>query len=386
MREKGSWSEATFKTREAEVKATGRGSSTFEGEQRAQAGKGLDRLVDPKEMGVIRMAKNLLVPQEDFFVLEFGAAMPVLSLLDTTGSMGGNVDVAFRVLPKVQNLLVQGRNAVLARYHTQIATGVIQDMVDRFPFQWSQFEPDNEVERQMGLLVPDRNGGDLIEDYQLGLFGAAYLTDTSIAQYGLRGYCFIVGDQIGRGEIRFRDLQKVFGPQVLEKAFGLNASQDIPSLAETAQKFLQNWHGFYLSVGNNEWTLAWWRNLLGRERVIVLPCTDDLAEIQACIIGLTEGVLDFQSAQDFLKEAAVAPERAVMIIEALKNMPVGLQKSFPNFNRIPLVGSKFASREDIWPMGSRPATGIKKTRPKTKPAPESEPSSKKSKKDEPWKL
>ena len=199
MREKGDWSRATY--RDTETKTKKFGSATFVGEERARQGKGLDSLIDPSQRGVIRESNNLLVPDGDEFILKFGVAMPVETDFDTTGSMGGNVDVAFAVLPKVQGLLVQGANAVLRRYHTQIATGVIQDRLDRFPYQRSQFEPDNEVERQMGLLVPERSGGDSTEDYQLGLFAAAHLTSTSITRYGLRGYYFVVGDEIGRDSL-----------------------------------------------------------------------------------------------------------------------------------------------------------------------------------------
>src|SRR3989344_1879826 len=158
--------------------------------------------------------------------------MPVKTEFDTTGSMGGNVEIAFRVLPNVQNLLVQGPRAVLKRYHTQIATGIIQDKVDRYPYLVSMFEPDNEVERQMGLLVPDRSGGDATEDYQIGLFATAYLTKTSISRYGLKGYYFVVGDEIGRDELDKKVLKQVFGPDVMEKAFGSTEPRSLPTTKE----------------------------------------------------------------------------------------------------------------------------------------------------------
>jgi hypothetical protein len=122
MRKKGSWSSNSFKAAAAE--ATSKGSATHRGEQRAREGKGLDPLVDPKAYGVIRLSLNLMLPEGSQFVLPAGVAMPVKTDLDTTGSMGGNVDIAFRSLPKVFDLLAHGDRAVLKRYHTQIATGV----------------------------------------------------------------------------------------------------------------------------------------------------------------------------------------------------------------------------------------------------------------------
>lgn len=362
MREKGSWSDVTYKSRATEAKV--RGSSTYEGEERARQGKALDPLVDPSKYDVVRGSNNLLVPDGDEFVLQFGVAMPNETDLDTTGSMGGNVDIAFGVLPKVQNLLIQGLNAVLNRYHTQIATGIIQDRVDRYPYLRSMFEPDNEVERQMGLLVPEKGGGDDTEDYQLGLFAAAYLTKASITQYGLKGYYFVVGDEIGRDELDQRVLEQVFGPTVMEKAFGW-PPQSLPSTAEVAKRVLENWHAFYLQVGQNSGTTKWWSKLLGRNRVIQLPQTEDIAEVQACIIGLIEGVLDKKSAIDFISGVDGNRNSAKRIVEAVSDIPIGLQATYPNFNRIPPAGSRFKSREDIWPIDSKESKPAKSAKPAT---------------------
>ena len=370
MRRKGSWSEATYTSRSTEAKT--RGTATYEGEDRVLQGKGLDPLIDPSKYGVIRESNNLLVPDGKEFVLQFGVALPVETDLDTTGSMGGNVDVAFGVLPKVQDLLVKGSGAILKRYHTQIATGIIQDRGDRYPYLRSMFEPDNEVERQMGLLVPERGGGDATEDYQLGLFAAAYLTKTSIMQYGLKGYYFIVGDQRGRDEFDQNVLKQVFGPTVLEKAFGSRPPQSLPSIAEAAKKVIANWHVFFLQVGELPPITRWWANILGSDRVVNLPQTEDLAEVQACIIGLTEGVLDLRSAADFLNDSKrnldqkVASSRIVMTIG---DIPIGLQTTYSNFNRIPAAGSRFKSREDIWPISvkePKPAKSIKTGEPSKK--------------------
>lgn len=350
MRKKGSWSDATYRSTVEEVRKSG--SATYVGEERARQGKELDPLVDPSKYDVVRGSNNLLVPDGDEFVLQFGVAMPVETDFDTTGSMGQNVDVAFKVLPRVQGLLVQGKNAVLRRYHTQIATGIIQDKDDTYPYLRSMFEPDNEVERQMGLLVPERLGQDAPEEYQLGLFAAAYLTKATIRRYGLKGYYFVVGDETGREKLNLKLLERVFGPKVMEKAFGSKPPQSLPTTRDAAKKVLEDWHAFFLQVGRNSETTEWWSNLFGRERVILLPRTGDLAEVQAAIIGLTEGILNWRSAIEFLKEAD-ASSRAANIIEAISQIPMGLQATYPNFDKIPMAGARFKSREAIWPIGSK---------------------------------
>ncbi len=342
MREKGSWSSATYTSRATEAKETG--SATHKGEQRAREGKGLDPLVDPKGHGVIRQALNLLVPDGDEFVLSKGAAMPVKTDLDTTGSMGGNIEIAFASLPNLLHLVAQGSRAVLKRYHPQIATGVVQDQGDEFPYEHTQFEPDNEIDRQMGLLVPNKGGGDATEDYQLGLYAAAHLTETSIINYGLKGYYFAVGDECGRDEVRSTLIRQIFG----EAHAKLQGNQPT---RELGQLLLTRWHGFFLQVGTNPSTTRWWERVFAKDRVVILPKTKDLALVQACIIGLTEGVLDLQSVPDFLRaEAKTSKEDANGIVRAIGHIPLRAQAELPGFADIPLVGSRFASRADIWPI------------------------------------
>lgn len=355
MREKGSFSSTVHATRASEART--RGSVTAEGEQRAHEGRGLDPLVDPREYGGFRRSHNLLVPDGDGFRLSFGPAMSVKTGLDTTGSMGGNVEIAFAALPKVHHLLVQGSRAVLKGYHTQIATAVIQDVVDQFPLQVSQFEPDNEIDRQMTLLVPEKGGGDAPEDYQLDLFATAFMTETAITRYGLRGYYFVVGDEVGHSSFTKKLLQRIFGDEAIE-SLGL---QKAPSLDEVVERLLRNWHAFYLQVGDDERTTQWWHERLGANRVVRLPQTEDLAEVQACIIGLTEGVLDLQSATEFLvEETKISKSGAQRIVAAVSGIPIGLQTTFPNYGKLPAAGSFFTNREDLWPSEASDSPAPKK--------------------------
>ncbi|HEY4484464.1 MAG TPA: hypothetical protein VI978_01940 [Candidatus Paceibacterota bacterium] len=363
-REKGDWSSKTYAATSDTVRTVGGGRATYEGERRAQEGKGLDRLVDPKSFDGGRESNNLLLPQADGkFLLQFGTAMPVKSDLDTTGSMGNNVDIAFRVLPKKLGLFVQGPNAVLKRYHVQIATGVVQDRDDQFPYQVTQFEPDNEIDRQMGLLVPNRAGGDSTEDYQLALYYTGYRTKTAISKYGLRGYNFIAGDQIGRDILGRTVTRRVLGGQV-----------ELPKGFETVQlgkKLLENWHAFYLQVFDTDYVTSWWRQVLGQDRVVILPRTEDLAEVEAVIVGLTEGVLDLKTSVDFLTESGVGKTDAKKIVEAVAGIPLKAQANLKNFDKIPMAGAIFASRDDIWPISGSvskagPKTGKSKTDKKKK--------------------
>ncbi|MDP3899931.1 MAG: hypothetical protein Q8Q23_02510 [bacterium] len=342
MRDKGAWSSRSYESTHSEVKREG--SATYKGEQRAKQGKGLDSLVDPKTHDGYRESNNLLVPKGNKFLLKENIAMPVMTGLDTTGSMGDNVNIAFSVLPDLLKLLVLDERAVLRnRYHTQICTSVIQDIADNFPFQISEFEPDNEVEKQMQLLVPESQGGDNTEDYQISLYAAAFRVKTSIVKYSLKGYYFIVGDEIGREQLTVSDARKIFGDVDMPQS-------DIP-VRTLGKTVLSKWHAFFLQVGGSGYITDYWAKIFGKERTVLLPHTEDLAQVQAVIIGLTEGIFDLQNAADFLCEvASTKKEKARQIVRAVSNIPLRAQADLPNFKKLPRAGSLFASREDVWPI------------------------------------
>lgn len=356
-REKGGFSAITYIARAAAISEKGE-SVTHRGEQRARRGEGLDALVNPLSHAGSREAVNLLIPQDDGkFLLRDGVAMPVLNLVDTTGSMGGNVEVAFKGLPDSIRMLVQSPRSVLSRYHVQIATGVVQDVGDLFPLEISEFEPDNEIENQMGLLVPEHNGHDETEDYQAALWYAAYRIRTSVVKYGIKGYCFVTGDEKGRGQMDSSLAKRIADVQL---------QSDIPS-TKIGSEIAKTWHPFYLQVGAKSHATGWWQQILGEEHVIMLPsdilC---LAAVQSAIIGLTEGTLDLQSVADFLVAETAESQicrldkrAAAEIARRISHIPVGAQQKLPGFDRIPEKGSVFASRDDLWPVGLAAVTATK---------------------------
>ncbi|MCX6795502.1 MAG: hypothetical protein NT165_02110 [Candidatus Falkowbacteria bacterium] len=197
---------------------TSKGSATKAAEQRIEAGIGLHEYVDPKGNGVIRRSISWLEPDgKGGFFLFRGTAILVENRLDSTGSMKGNVKVAMRVLPQTIRLLKEVPGAVLDRYDVQIITGIFGDVVDKFILCRSQAEFDERIAEQMTHLFPEGKGGDETEDPQFGLFGAAYLTAATIRELGLKGYDFTITDAPGRDYVSMENLERVFGPEVLEK-------------------------------------------------------------------------------------------------------------------------------------------------------------------------
>lgn len=330
---------------------TGGKSATHVGEQRHKEGKGLHDLIDPKGNGVIRVAKSWLEPKDDgtFYLLR-GTAMLEETRLDTTGSMGNNVDIAMRVLPKTFKLLAEGPKAILGRYDTQMITAIFGDVTDNYILCRSQAETDERIAEQMSYMVPERDGGDSTEDPQYGLFGAAYLTFSTAKQLGLKTYDFTVTDADARDFVTLKNLIRVFGPEVMEKveSNGHNFNRGLPSTKEIVSDLLKTTHAFVLSVNGSK--ANYWQDIFGPERVVEISDLNLLPEMKAVIIGLTEGVLELGTVEDYLtKEAGLSQASAARIKRAVAGIPIGAQTRLENFDKIPLRGDIFAQKDDLWP-------------------------------------
>jgi hypothetical protein len=339
------------------------GPATDRAEQHARHTGKLDPLVDPAEYGVIRRSLLRYEERSDgLFELTIGTSVPVETRVDTTGSMGGNVDTALRVLPQAYELC----SSVLPGCDLHMATGIFGDISDRFVLCRPQFEMLAEkLVEQLTLMVPERAGGDMPEDPHYGLFGGAYLTAAYINCIGLKRYDFTVSDAPARDQLSASQLKRIFGSEVFEKA-AYNGHQidenDLPSTDEVVQDLLQGAHAFFLQVGQHFETTRFWTRIFGTERVVTLPSTELLPQVQAVIIGLTEGTLELEQVGDFLAEHNVSVNAAQAIVRSVSNIPIGAQAALPNYNRRPQKGDIFREKVDVfkktnlWPIDPHEVT------------------------------
>jgi hypothetical protein len=345
------------------VETTGGGRATHAGEERQRKGLGLDPLVDPAGHGVIRRSlRRFEIIAKGHLRLTKGLPMNVETLLDTTGSMGGNVQLAFDALPELYDLLAGGQQAVLARYDTQITTSIFGDVVDSYVLQRSQAEMDEKIAKQMTLMVPEGQGGDGPEDPEAGLFGAAYLTHCTVNAYGLKRYHFTVTDAPTHGSVTLETLERVFGKEVMAKV----AENDLIRLPENrfpeivkgkifktgalVADLLREAHAFLIAVGGG--CRQHWKQSYGEERIVTIPTTEFLPHVQAAIIGLTEGLITLRGVKKFLQTQGKLSERdAESIAEEVAGIPIGAQAKLRNFSKIPLEGAIFEKRQHLWPIG-----------------------------------
>jgi len=332
------------------------GSATHVGEERIRRGQGLDPLVDPAGNGLIRrsMARKDQRP-DGFWEMTVGTPMLAETLLDTTGSMGSNVAIALDRLPHLYDLLKESDQAVLGRYDLQLITSIFGDVMDSYVLNRSHAEMGDKITEQMTMMYPEGGGaGNGKEDPQYGLFAAAYLTAAETNGYGLKTYHFTISDEPIYEEYDEQTLIRVFGETVFEKVAenGHEVSRhELPDVKKVINDLLTRAHAFFLQVGDRGGVNEQWSRLYGSDRVIRLPSVELLPQVQAAIIGLTEGVIDLQSLEDFLLANEVGPQNAKEIARSVAGIPIGAQAALPGFGEIPTAGALFENKTDLKPVG-----------------------------------
>lgn len=338
------------------------GPSTRAGYEKVQNSGKLDPLVDPAGYDVIRRSLIRFEERPDgLFVVTVGLPVPVETRLDSTGSMGDNVDKAVKVLPDSYELT----SYMLPGADPQMSIGIFGDCVDRFVLCRAQFEMTApKLVQQLTLMFPEGNGGgNGGEDPQYGLFGGAYLTDAYINRIGLKGYDFTITDEPARDYLSRDQLIRVFGESVFEKAAQNGFTIDpkaLPSTKQVITDLQKRAHTFVILVKRRSWrgdggdyasdTLRFWPSVIDPSRIIRIPRVELLPQVQASIIGLTEGTLSLQELEGFLKEHEVTGSDAQEIIRSVANIPIGAQTTLPNFGKGPKVGDVFREKTDLWPM------------------------------------
>jgi len=341
--------------------AGGKKAATAEAEKKVKSGGGMDPMVDPKglsHLGSIRRSLPRFEKYKKLWRLTRGMPMWLLTLLDVTGSMGGNIELAFESLPLLYEMLTSGKIPILGRYDVQIGTSAFGDVDDEKtpqgipPFTWTQFEMAEKIAIQMSKLIPTKGGGsNNKESPEFGLFGAAYLTNCRINDYGLKGYHFTLSDDNVPENIDLYWLKQIYGDGVLDTAkengYEFKGGK-LPNTARVVADLQKKAHAFFLEV-HGPAVQEQWAGFYGADHVVQIPSTQNLHAVQATIIGLTEGVITLTTAGEFLEEHGISKADAKAIVRSVAHIPVGAQTLLPNFSKLPLAGDLFAEKTDLWP-------------------------------------
>lgn len=331
-----------------------RGPATRVAEERVRKTGKLDPLVDPAEYGVIRRSLIRFEERPDgLYAVTIGLSIPIEVRLDTTGSMGDNVDRAIKVLPDTYALAAK----MLPGCDPHLAIGIFADCMDNFVLCRPQFEMTAEkLTHQLTLMFPEGGGyGNGGEDPQYGLFGGAYLTAAYCNRIGIKGFDFTITDEPARDYLSEKQLVRVFGPDVFDKVRqnGFDISEnELPSTKQVIKDLQERAHAFILLVGNRYDAAQFWPTVIDSSRIIRLPRIELLPQVQASIIGLTHGTLSLQELEPFLRESGVKDRDADAIVRSVANIPLAnlTEADIAHFLAAPKAGDVFRTKTDLWPM------------------------------------
>lgn len=309
----------------------------------------LDPLIDIT--GKNRVARNAMSSEGDKAVLTLGITLPIWTGFDGTGSMAENSSRAHAAQGNIHAML----NAIRKRYNPQLSASVIQDVSDTHsPFQMTQFEGDERIAEQLRLLIPDGAGGDAIEDYQLSLAYLMLATDTDIVNfYGLKGYGFIVGDQIGRENVTKEEVKAYLG----------HTLQNTMTTKAVVELLLPKWHMYYIHVGSGgrggseDFATEWWKDKFGVGHVVIAHDPNLIAEVQCALIYVTEteqpteeGLHDFLTDNGSNKSITKDNSKKIWSWIVETGVEFGAQTKFPGYGDIPMPGDVFEHYRHQWPI------------------------------------
>ena len=286
----GNWSDPAYQAARTARRATGASAFTHTTNiASGAAAAGVHETLDP-------LADGSLVTREARDSDDHPASTPIAVIFDETGSMGE--------VPKMLVEKLDGLHGLVARkgYVTdpQICFGAVGDgrLYEKAPFQIGQFESDNRMADQLGLIyLEGQGGGNGGESYGLiaRFFDTQVVTD-AWEKRGQKGYLFIVGDEPYFDQVDAKELAY------------LGIDEEPQSTADLFNRVQERWHVFFIhpvegSYQDGAARMGWqmnagdgytsrpWRALLG-ERYISGTTTEAVCETIALAIGMTEGTID----------------------------------------------------------------------------------------------
>lgn len=213
-------------------------------------------------------------------------SVPVVLILDETGSMGNVIKQIQKSIRSIMKLLVS--KGYLPHPHIMVIA--IGDALnhEKAPLQVSQFESDDKIEQCIDdIFIEGNGGGQKRESYQNAAYVVAYKTRTDHwDKRGRKGYVFFFGDEMNHP----------FRKDEVVSLIGTDDERNLPStlpLRDLYDMVKERYHTFFVlpknaNYGGDQEVLDHWKVLLGIEAVLQLADENAVGEFVAAQIGLIE--------------------------------------------------------------------------------------------------
>src|SRR3989344_349828 len=227
------------------------------------------------------------------------ARNPLVYIFDVTGSMGNLQKIIYDKWPGIVGQ-VAARNYLPDPEMSLSAVGDITS--DRAPLQMADFAVLRNLDKNFKRIYFEGAGGlPDVESYEVAAYYYAYLCDMPKAENPI---CLFTGDEGFRERIYPDDLRNHFG--------GEHTSTTATTVfAELKKKFKGNVlliHRHYPNENSNTRIVAEWRNVLGKDRVILLPRgTDGDLAIGDITLGVYAIVSGGRTLTQYLEDMRTRP-------------------------------------------------------------------------------
>lgn len=235
-------------------------------------------------------------------------------IFDVTGSMHQVPITLQKRLPALMTTLI-GRNYVK---DPQILMGAIGDATcDAGSLQIGQFESGIEMDDDLGRMWLEKGGGGGYEEsYQNAIyFFARHTSCDCFEKRGKKGYLFLMGDEMPYPTVSRVEIQRLLGDDL---------QADIP-IANIIKEAQERWNIFFIipggtTHGDDPKLYNRWAELLGGQNVLRLASADAVCETITMTVGLCEGAVNLDKAQDDMQSAGSGTSHVQTAAAALNSL------------------------------------------------------------------
>lgn len=244
--------------------------------------------------------------------------LPIVVLLDTTGSMAGVPVIIQQNLTRLMGCFLDDKASgkkYIGDSYPAIMVGAVDDYDAQAgrghegTLQIGQFESGIEIDDNLTNLWLTRNGGGTYdESYEMGMYFVARKTaHDNYEKRGRKGYMFIIGDEHAYKTVSAEQVNNVIGDTIQSDI----STKDI--LAELKERYhvffiLPNMTSHYADAALERH----WVDLLGQQNVIKLKDPEKICE---CIVGAVAICEENVGLDDLLADGVVsAGDKALALL------------------------------------------------------------------------
>lgn len=301
----GTWSTAGYY---ANTKAKLDSGTTFGYDRDARMSGRMEphESLDPKIV-----AKNGVIESRDN--PDHPNSVPIILGVDQTGSMGRIPRVFQEKLAGIFDLImlrgyIEDPQISIAAYGDTHADPI------RTTVQFSNFESDNRVDEALDNLLLYGHGGGNGGETMTGIW---YMMNKVVSdaweKRNKKGYAFFVADEIALDLL----------PEHVKGFVGDGEPVGPITAVELAKSIQEKWEVYILLIDNVAAKIQkseeFYTNLFGKQNVLVLEDADAVAETVALAIGVREGTVDLDEAEDDLKSVGSNELAVRTSVKAVQN-------------------------------------------------------------------